>query len=122
MVNFQRVAETQRVWFGPPVQRVVERGPTGIQRVWFGPPPLQQVVEGGPTGIKRVCYFGSGSSHEKWKELIVLIRPLQNYWLRERCMVLVSLEKAHCSYLSFTKQLAQGALQGAGVLGESMLF
>ncbi len=53
-LNFQRVAETQRVWFGPPVQRVVERGPTGIQRVWFGPPPLQQVVEGGPTGIKRV--------------------------------------------------------------------
>jgi hypothetical protein len=36
-LNFRRVAETQRVWFGPPpVQRVVERGgPAGIQRVRF---------------------------------------------------------------------------------------
>ncbi len=48
-LNFQRVTEYQRVWFGPlQVQRVVERRPAGIQRVWFGPLPLQQVVEGGP--------------------------------------------------------------------------
>jgi hypothetical protein len=31
-------------------------------------------------------------------------------------MVLVSLERAECSDPSFTKLLAQGALQGAGVL------
>ncbi len=52
----------------------------------------------------------------------VLIRPLQNYLLRERCMALVSLERAHCSDPSFTKLLAQGALHGAGVPGESGMF
>jgi hypothetical protein len=37
-------------------------------------------------------------------------------------MALVSLERAHCSDLSFTELLAQGALHGAGVPGESGMF
>jgi hypothetical protein len=37
-------------------------------------------------------------------------------------MVLVSLERAHCSDPPFTKLLAQGPLHGAGVTGESVLF
>jgi hypothetical protein len=37
-------------------------------------------------------------------------------------MELVSLERAHCSDSSFTKLLAQGALQGAGISGDSALF
>ncbi len=52
-----------------------------------------------------------------WREHIVLIRPSQNYLLRERCMALVSLERELCSNPSFTKLLAQGALHGASVLG-----
>jgi hypothetical protein len=37
-------------------------------------------------------------------------------------MVLVSLERAQCSDPSFTKLLAQGALHGAGIPGESGMF
>ncbi len=55
-------------------------------------------------------------------ESIVLIRPVQNYLLRECCMALMSLERAECSDPSFTKLLAQGALQGKGVSGESGMF
>jgi hypothetical protein len=37
-------------------------------------------------------------------------------------MALVSMVRARCSDPSFTKLLAQGALHGAGVPGESALF
>jgi hypothetical protein len=48
-----------------------------------------------------------------WTERVVLIRPLQNYLLREHCMELSSLERERCSDPSFTKLLAQGVLYGA---------
>ncbi len=46
----------------------------------------------------------------------------QNYLHRERCMALMSLEREHCSDPSFTKLLAQGALHGGCVPGESGMF
>ncbi len=60
----------------------------------------------------------------------VLIRPVQNYLLRERYMALISLERAHCSDLEkarcsdlfCAKLLAQGVLHGADIPGESALF
>jgi hypothetical protein len=68
---------------------------------------------------KTTCSGSAAWRWCPWRELIVLIRPLQNYLLRERCMALVSLVRACCSDPSCTKLLAQGALHGAGVPGES---
>jgi hypothetical protein len=46
----------------------------------------------------------------------------KNYLLRKHYKSLVFLEIACCSDPSCTKLLAQGALHGAGVTGESALF
>jgi hypothetical protein len=71
---------------------------------------------------KTTCSGSTAWHWCPWRERVVLIRPLQNYLLRERYKALVSLERVQCSDPSFTKLLAQRVLHGTGVPGESGLF
>ncbi len=135
-LNFERVTEIQRVWFGPlQVQQVVEGGLLELS----GFDSLRVVVDTSNGGSSLFCSVlfkttCSGSAIWHWIPgyggLKLQLKHngegasfrsvfLQNYLLRERFMLLVSPGKSVLFCPSFTKLLVQGALHGAGVTVEA---